>query len=680
MIDIRLDIDNIENYLSDDDYEADFDFEVENKAGGISLPPSDTVNYNTVEDVSLENNVTDENNIDIEYAENESPISTNKEVEYFVTHHLSQELELPKRGSIKKEGIYYGFEKNKSNTKIIKRIIAEKRVSKIEMELIEEDEVISKFYINATGYIRDLNNQNWNTRIRFVDLDYKERFIDISSDILLNSRELLNTLARNGFCVSNLSDDIVSFLRKRIISTRNRITSVRETGWVCNSLQYITPTWKVANPGTYFELQDSADIGISHSGNLEDWKAKICKFCVGNHILTISLCSALLGVLLKFQSSVNTTILHLVGSSSIGKTTALQVASSVWGNKKFIKQWRMTGNGLEATASKHNDSLLILDELSQISSKNVSEVFYMLGNESGKGRMKSDASSRKVQSWKMSVLSSGEVSISDKIAESGEKTKAGLTVRGINIDCNETHGIFNELHGFASGADLSNYLKEECGKHYGVVAKAFVTGLVQDTTYNDLQNKVRAGAEIARDSILKEFDLKDSDGQVKRVADIFALYLVAGAFACSLGIITHTESQLRESCFYIIDKWLKDRGGKESMEEKDVVDTIETFLLNNESRFDSLDQGNKFPPPNKLGYIKREKQLGETTTTYYVIPKLFKDEICRGLNNKIVKKVLTESGAMNLYADGKNPMIETKDGRKRFVTISFKNNEQEIKN
>ncbi|MDR0581029.1 MAG: DUF927 domain-containing protein, partial [Holosporaceae bacterium] len=50
------------------------------------------------------------------------------------------------------------------------------------------------------------------------------------------------------------------------------------------------------------------------------------------------------------------------------KTSALCVAASLWGTKKFMQQWRSTSNALEAVAESHNDGLLILDELGQISS------------------------------------------------------------------------------------------------------------------------------------------------------------------------------------------------------------------------------------------------------------------------------------------------------------------------
>src|SRR5262249_55465368 len=54
------------------------------------------------------------------------------------------------------------------------------------------------------------------------------------------------------------------------------------------------------------------------------------------------------------------------GPSSIGKTTLLATAASVWGRgdeRGFIRTWRGTGNGIEAAATQFSDTFLPLDEI-----------------------------------------------------------------------------------------------------------------------------------------------------------------------------------------------------------------------------------------------------------------------------------------------------------------------------
>ena len=61
--------------------------------------------------------------------------------------------------------------------------------------------------------------------------------------------------------------------------------------------------------------------------------------------------------------------IHFRSASSTGKSTALHVAGSVWGGGDatgYVRSWRATANGLEGVALNHCDTLLCLDELSQL--------------------------------------------------------------------------------------------------------------------------------------------------------------------------------------------------------------------------------------------------------------------------------------------------------------------------
>lgn len=134
----------------------------------------------------------------------------------------------------------------------------------------------------------------------------------------------------------------------------------------------------------------------------------------------------------------------------------------------------------------------------------------------------------------------------------------------------------------------------------------------------------------------------------------------------------HTPDQIRESIDYIIGRWLKDRGGKGSFEEKDIIELLNGFLLQNEIRFHNWDFPNS-TVANCLGYIKKEP----LDTIYYIIPKLFQKEFCStyiGSSSKTVKKILLQNKITEIGSDGKDNKITLPDGtRKRFVKIRLKN-------
>lgn len=75
--------------------------------------------------------------------------------------------------------------------------------------------------------------------------------------------------------------------------------------------------------------------------------------------------------------------LNFFGPSSIGKTTLLRIAASVWGRGDtpgYIRTWRATANGLEGAAASATDTALILDELGQVESRDAAAALYSLSN------------------------------------------------------------------------------------------------------------------------------------------------------------------------------------------------------------------------------------------------------------------------------------------------------------
>lgn len=140
---------------------------------------------------------------------------------------------------------------------------------------------------------------------------------------------------------------------------------------------------------------------------------------------------------------------HLYGNSSIGKTTILRFCSWVWG--KCPSTWRITDNALESLASAHNDGLLCLDEISQVDSKKLTEIVYMLGNGEGKKRY----NSAEFEKFRLLFLSSGELNIEYLISMNGDFNK-GINARVIDIAVGDTNLIFKDIQDFKETDKLMN--------------------------------------------------------------------------------------------------------------------------------------------------------------------------------------------------------------------------------
>lgn len=376
--------------------------------------------------------------------------------------------------------------------------------------------------------------------------------------------------------------------------------------------------------------------GFKTSGTIEEWRDNIAKYCRGNSRLVLAVSIAFATPLLNLLDD-ESGGLHLNGVSSTGKTTALKVACSVWGERKRLQTWRSTSNGLEGVASLHNDSLLCLDEMSQIDPKEAGETAYMLANGAGKNRSKKDGSLQKKSMWRLLFLSSGEVGLADHISQIGKKIKAGQNIRFLDIpaDAGKNLGIFENLHDFSNGSDFARYLDQKTKTYYGSPIRIF---LDQITNY-PTDELVRSIKEL-REDFIKELSIANADGQVKRAAYRFSLIAAAGALASALGITGWEEAETIEALKKCFHDWLENRGGITSHEEMQIISQVSGFFQKNHpSRFLSFSDLT-VRVNNKAGFYRYEKEQ----LVFYVETEVFKHEVCSGLNLKHVVGVCVNKG------------------------------------
>ena len=118
-----------------------------------------------------------------------------------------------------------------------------------------------------------------------------------------------------------------------------------------------------------FQNTNAIEPALSTKGSVEEWRDSIGRLVSGNSRLVFVISTALAPTLAKLVGE-DSGGFHFRGASSSGKSTALKVAASVWGNpQSYCRLWRSTANGLEGLVALHNDGLLILDELSQMDSR-----------------------------------------------------------------------------------------------------------------------------------------------------------------------------------------------------------------------------------------------------------------------------------------------------------------------
>ena len=519
--------------------------------------------------------------------------------------------------------------------------------------------------IKFVGAYRDPENGSWGHLVEVKDSDGIWHRVTIShAQAAKDNREVLALLHDRGLIVfggGNGKFRFLDLIAQHLAKVTERVRCVSQTGWhtARDGKEYFVLPNQVYGPieGEEIICQPKGSQGAAYgvNGTLEGWRKDIARLAVGNSRLALAIAAGFAAPLLKLMGMEGGGF-NFRGPSSIGKTTILRAAASLCGGPDYVKSWRTTDNALEGTAAAHCDMLLPMDELAQIEPRAAAQSAYMLTNGEGKGRMSSDATMKRSIKWRTVFLSTGEISLADKIEEGGGKAMAGQAARVIDIsaDAGRGCGIFEGLHGFKSGAQLSDAIRAGSATHFGIAADAYLNRLTDDL--DGARQRVRDRMDAFEDSMCPI----NADGQVKRALGRFALVAAAGELATEWGITGWSKGEATRAAEKCFEAWLEGRGGMGPQEMTNALSRVRSYIeLHGASRFQEWTSGlakvdgpdghvtSKSPSGgaviNQLGYVKTEEQ----EKTYYFFPEVFKTEVCKRLDVHVVCKALRDIGALD---------------------------------
>jgi putative DNA primase/helicase len=460
-------------------------------------------------------------------------------------------------------------------------------------------------------------------------------------------------------------------LRRCLASVRpeRRLHAVTTGGW--HGMSYILPDGTAYGDAGIIlrpELQ-RADLSCAQAGTLAEWQEQVAKYAVGNSRLALYLSAAFAGALLEIIAEPSGG-LHLHGKSQTGKSTAAFVAASVWGKGAprdgAVHQWRTTGNGLEGIASRCCDGCLVLDEISQSDAREAGDSIYQLANGQGKQRADRSGGARPLASWRIMFLSTGEVTLAQRMAEAGKRTMTGLEVRLVNIggDAGAGLGVFETLHGFDEPALLADHLRHAAATVYGVAGRAFLTRLVETRAADG--DAFYELVKALRQQFISDHLPAGSDGQVRSVAGRFGVVAAAGELATEWGILPWETGEATQAAAICFEAWLNERGGIGAGEVQAAIRQVRAFFeQHGTSRFPEI--RDELRTINRCGWRRRDG----TGWEFLVLPEACKSEVCRGMDGEMAAKALADRSL--LKRDGKNLTCKVtipEHGRPRVYVIS----------
>lgn len=507
--------------------------------------------------------------------------------------------------------------------------------------------------------VRDPNNAGWGLLVEFCDPDRTAHRITIPMALFRgDGAEVAGMLFDRGLRIAPRARQLlIDYLQSTRCDKRARV-SIR-TGWhqtaSMDMAVYLLPdeTFATGRAEEWIHVSETPST-FSERGTLPSWQKDVAALCRGNSRLMCAV-SAMFAAPLLFLTGSDGGGVHFRSGSSDGKSTLLKVAASVCGDDKYMQTWRATDNALESTALCHCDAPLLLDEIGQMEGRSLGEAVYMLANGQAKSRAQRGGGLRERVSWRTLFISTGEDRFGDLMRKAGMTPKAGQEIRLAEIpaDAGKGLGVFENLHGFVDGGALSKHLVEAARKQHGTAFPVF------------LQHLVKQQAEVAQSvrECQKKFAVRclngDAHGQVRRVADRFALIAAAGELATEFGITGWQPGEAMGALVACFKAWLQQRGTEGKLEDEQAVEQVREFLRRyGESAFADWDRpahSDSHAPirSDRAGYRQFNKEAEEVH--YYIFHEVWVSRVCDGLNAADVGRLLLKLGYVERGKEADRP-------------------------
>lgn len=419
----------------------------------------------------------------------------------------------------------------------------------------DSDPVFFCSFLKPLGLARNTTGGDYALLLEAENLDrVRVQFLLRLEDLHLGGGEVarIEFARRGGFFGPGIrarqlfADFINSILRH----CRNipRLLLADRTGWLRqgNRWAYVLPDVAIGIGQEKIVLQQATTSevqGYEVSGTTAEWGQQIGQYCCGNSRLLLAVCVALSGPLLAPVKQEGGGV-GIIGGSSEGKTTALHAGASVVGApSNAIRSMDATKNALEGAAALCNDGTLFLDEQGMAAPDALAAAVYTLASGQGRGRADQRGDLRASRKFLANFITTGEIGMEAMLKAIGKRPAAGQMLRLTDIPASPAggHGLFETLHGFESGAALSDHLRLAAAQYHGAPLRAFCGVLSHDL--NKDSDQLRKTILTAVKGFVDEVAPPDSDGQVLRVAARFGLLAAAGEYAAKHGVVPWPEGE-----------------------------------------------------------------------------------------------------------------------------------------
>lgn len=433
----------------------------------------------------------------------------------------------------------------------------------------------------------------------------------VGSEVLSSAQRII-ALSRNGISVnSENAKEVVKYLSSLKDLNYDDLSlqkSASHLGWLPNG-QFAPFDQDIEYDGESDEFARLYD-GFRQEGSEQAWLDIAKQVRSGKSVPARIALAASFAAPLVQKLGVLSFFVHFWGLQGSGKTVALLLAASVWGNPQiggYIKSFSGTKVSQELYAAFCGNLPVLLDELQVISDrKSFDDIIYSLCEGVSKGRGAKDGGLQTSRRWATVFLTTGEMPIVQ--SNSG----GGAAVRTIEVN-------YGGEPFFEDARTVANTLKQ----NYGFAGRKFIDALREEGTmdalrdiqkdyYTKLAGDIQDKQVLSASLLLAADKLADiavfQDGKALTVEEIKPYLITQEQADINQRAYTFYYNWLSENAGHFSDNPEDNKGQQWGKIEKDKKSGIEIAYCT-KNVFEKTLSDNKFPPASFYSWAKRRNLL-----------------------------------------------------------------------
>ncbi|MDM0611618.1 DUF927 domain-containing protein [Clostridium perfringens] len=509
-------------------------------------------------------------------------------------------------------------------------------------------------YMGIKEVLTNIDDETFKANLEFLTLNGISN-ITVGREIYLNKNKLIDLQNKGLDVVSSNVNDLIEYLRyceDRAIkkNVHSKLGFFNYNG---------NETYKLYNTvGIKSEYVGGYD--VKPKGSKEKYIEMLENEVFGKCELEFAIISALSAVTLGYigeELGLDSLLIHIVGNSTTGKSTALKLAISCFGYPDVKRM------GLYTTYNSTNNAILkkfiglkgvpvALDEISMSHTNDFTKFVYSVVNGADKDRLNKDSELKEKETWLTTILSNGERSLI-----SSSNKNAGVQIRVIEID-NVT---------WTRDAQNAENIKEAILENYGHIGFEFAEFVMK----KGKEKLIKQFKEIKKSFKYELEQNQISDNMIDRRCEKYAIILQTAYLFSEMMNVQLKIKEIKEMLIEVERKSIKNRNFKES-----AIDYIKQYVEKYKNKFET--EGNTNSSNDILGKLISKSDCVEVQMNRISFDNMLKEGGFEDSN--VVLKELKSSGFLNCESDRYTRSRKNKLGTTiEYIVVKLKKNQLTLK-